>query len=199
MNATARNQDVVWSFCDFESSCAIALKLEWTPIQLNSSNHVITEIFRVKFPYTQISRILDIARNIVLQTLVHVFACMLENAVLNVFLAVASLLTRDITRDGGVYRLWFLGCRTIRTPSVLCCGTPGTPLIFEPTASAMTRTEAPSSDAQEGRAGLDVSVIAIASPPLPTGIAKLLTGRPSEGVLSQVRPVLRCLAEEAAD
>jgi hypothetical protein len=39
VNATARNQDVVWSFCDLES--AIALKLEWTLIQLNSSNLII--------------------------------------------------------------------------------------------------------------------------------------------------------------
>ena len=41
VNATTYNQDVVWSFCDLESSCAIALKLEWTPVQLNSSNPVI--------------------------------------------------------------------------------------------------------------------------------------------------------------
>jgi hypothetical protein len=34
---------------------------------------------------------------------------------------------------------------------------------------------------------------------LPTGIAKLLTGRPSEALQSQVLPVLRYLAEEAAD
>jgi hypothetical protein len=61
----------------------------------------------------QITRILDIARNKVLQTLIHVFECMLENAVLNVFRVVARLLTLDITRDGGVYWLWFLGCRTI--------------------------------------------------------------------------------------
>jgi hypothetical protein len=33
VNATAHNQDVVWSFCDLGSSCVIALKLEWTPIQ----------------------------------------------------------------------------------------------------------------------------------------------------------------------
>jgi hypothetical protein len=62
----------------------------------------------------QNSRILDIARNIAMQTLVHAFACMLENAVLNVFRVVARLFTRDITRDGDVYRLWFVGCRTIR-------------------------------------------------------------------------------------
>ncbi len=62
------------------------------------------------------------------------------------------------------------------TPSVRCCGTPGMPLIFKPTAPALTRTEAPLPDSQEGRAGLDVSVIAIAPPPLPTGNAKLLTG-----------------------
>ncbi len=60
----------------------------------------------------------------------------------------------------------------------------------------MTRTEAPLPDAQQGRAGSDVSVIAIAPPPLPTGIAKLLTGRLSEALQSQVRPVLRCRAEE---
>jgi hypothetical protein len=41
VNATGHNQDVVWSFCDLESSYAIALKLEWTHIQLNSSNPVI--------------------------------------------------------------------------------------------------------------------------------------------------------------
>ncbi len=61
------------------------------------------------------------------------------------------------------------------------------PLIFKPTAPAMTQTEAPLPDAQEGRAGLDVSVVAIAPPPLPTGNAKLLTGCQSEALQSQVR------------
>ncbi len=140
----------------------------------------------------QISRILDIARNIVLQTLVHVFGCMLENAVLNVFRVIALLLTRDITHDGSVYLLGFLeaGPSASSTPSVLCCGTPGTPLIFKPTALAMTLTEAPLPDTQQGRAGSDLSVIAIAPPPLPRGIAKLLTGGPSEVLQSQVQPVL---------
>jgi hypothetical protein len=48
VNATVCNQDVVWSFCELQSSCAIALKLEWTvfwtPIQLNSSNPFILNI-----------------------------------------------------------------------------------------------------------------------------------------------------------
>jgi hypothetical protein len=60
----------------------------------------------------------------------------------------------------------------------------------------MTRTEAPLPDTQQGRAGSDVSVIAIAPPPLPRGIAILLTGGPSEALQSQVRPVLRRRAEE---
>jgi hypothetical protein len=70
----------------------------------------------------QISLILDVARNIVLQTLEHVFACMLENAILNVFLVVTRTLTRDITRYGGVYWLGFLdaGPFATRSPSVGC-------------------------------------------------------------------------------
>ncbi len=72
----------------------------------------------------------------------------------------------------------------------------GTPLIFKPIASAMTRTEAPLPDAQQNRAGSDVSIIAIAPPPLPRGIAELLKGRPSEALQSQVRPISRCRAEE---
>ncbi len=77
------------------------------------------------------------------------------------------------------------------TPSLRCCGTPGKPLIFKPTAWAMTLTEAPLPDAKEGGAGSDVSVIAIALLPFTTGIAKLLTGRPSEALQSQVQTVLR--------
>jgi hypothetical protein len=75
---------------------------------------------------------------------------------------------------------------TSSTPSVLCCGTPGPPLIFKPTALATTGTEEPLPDAQEGRAGSDVSVLAIAPPPLPTGIAKLLMAPPSEALQSQI-------------
>jgi hypothetical protein len=134
----------------------------------------------------------------VLQTLLNIFACMLENAVLNVFRVVARLLA--VTQRAMVVCTGFgfldAGPSASRTPSVLCCGTPGTPLIFKPTASAMTRTEAPLPDTLQGRAGLDVSVIAIAPPPLPRGIAKLLAGGPSEALKSQVRPVLRCQADE---
>ena len=90
----------------------------------------------VKFPNMQISRVLHIARNIVLQTLIHKIARVLENAVLNIFGFVLRLLTRFITSDGGVYRLWFLGCWRISNSiiSVESCGTPGTPLIFKLTA-----------------------------------------------------------------
>ena len=97
---------------------------------------------------------------------------MLENAVLNVFRVVARLLTRDITRDGGYTGLGFLdaGAFATRAPSVECCGTPETPLIFEPTASALTRTEAPLPVAYAGGSGLDGSVITIAPPPLSTGM-----------------------------
>jgi hypothetical protein len=41
VSAAARNHDAVWSLCDLQSCWAIALKLEWTPIQLNSSNPII--------------------------------------------------------------------------------------------------------------------------------------------------------------
>jgi hypothetical protein len=153
----------------------------------------------------QFSRILDIAGNRVLQTLLHVFACMLENAVLNVFRVVARLLTRDITRYGGVYRLWFLGCRAISISHSF------RPMLWDAwnasdfqthciSASAMTRTEAPLPDTlrggAQGSAGSDVSVTAIAPPPLPRGVAELLTGGPSEALQSQVRPVLKRRVEE---
>ena len=72
----------------------------------------------VKFPNMQISRVLHIARNIVLQTLIHKIARVLENAVLNIFGFVLHLLTRFITSNGGVYRLWFLGCWRIRNSSI---------------------------------------------------------------------------------
>ncbi len=105
VSATARNQDVIWSFCDLDSSRAIALKLEWTPIKPYCSKPVMLQIFTIEFPNMQISPILDIARN------EHKIARMLENAVLNVFGVVLRLRTLFITSDGGVYRLRFLGCR----------------------------------------------------------------------------------------
>ncbi len=71
-------------------------------------------MFSVKFPNMQISLILHIARKIVLQTLLHKIARMLENAVLNIFGFVSLILTHFIMSDGGVYRRRFFGCRSIR-------------------------------------------------------------------------------------
>ncbi len=67
--------------------------------KLNCSNPVLIQIFTLEFPNMQISRILNIARNIVLPTLVHKIARMLENAVLNVFGVILRLSTLFITSD----------------------------------------------------------------------------------------------------
>ena len=58
-------------------------------------------------------------------------------------------------------------------PSVECRGTPGTPLMFKPTTSALTRTESPLRDTRDGRARLGVPVILIASAALSTGITMI--------------------------